>query len=71
MEKINNDTKNIKALTWLSGGHFVNDIYTGLLNPIMPFIAAKLAFSMAICNSYYEYCTDFFKSFAAIIWVLC
>ena len=44
------ESKNIKALTWLSGGHFVNDIYTGLLNPIMPFIAAKLAFSMAFAT---------------------
>ena len=28
--------------------HFVCDIYTGFLNPIMPFIAAKLGFSMAV-----------------------
>lgn len=44
------DNKNIKALTWLSGAHFINDIYTGLLNPIMPFIAAKLGFTMAIAT---------------------
>lgn len=49
-DKDKNDDRNIKALVWLSGGHFVNDIYTGLLNPIMPFIAAKLAFSMAFAT---------------------
>lgn len=38
---------NSKALIWLSGAHFINDIYTGVLNPIMPFIAAKIGFSMA------------------------
>lgn len=37
-----------KALLWLSGGHFVNDIYTGVLNPIMPFISAKIGISMAV-----------------------
>ena len=39
---------NKKALVWLSGGHFINDIYTGVLNPIMPFIAAKIGLSMPI-----------------------
>lgn len=39
-----------KALVWLSGGHFINDIYTGVLNPIMPFIAAKIGLSMAIAT---------------------
>ncbi len=39
-----------KALIWLSGGHFINDIYTGVLNPIMPFIAAKIGISMAIAT---------------------
>ena len=41
---------NKKALIWLSGGHFINDIYTGVLNPIMPFIAAKIGISMAIAT---------------------
>lgn len=36
-----------KALIWLSGGHFINDIYTGVLNPIMPFISAKIGISMS------------------------
>jgi len=34
-----NLSQNKRALVWLSGGHFINDIYTGILNPIMPFIA--------------------------------
>lgn len=40
--------KSKKALLWLCSAHLVCDIYTGFLNPIMPFIAAKLGFSMAI-----------------------
>ena len=35
---------------WLGGAHFVNDIYTGFLNPIMPFIAAKIGISMAVAT---------------------
>ena len=42
--------QNKKALIWLSGAHFINDIYTGVLNPIMPFIAAKIGISMAIAT---------------------
>ena len=37
-----------KAIIWLCAAHFVCDIYTGFLNPIMPFIASKLGFSMAV-----------------------
>ena len=48
---MNNDLpQNKKALLWLSGAHFINDIYTGVLNPIMPFIAAKIGFSMAVAT---------------------
>jgi len=39
-----------KPLIWLSGGHFVNDIYTGILNPIMPFIAERVHISMGIAT---------------------
>ena len=39
-----------KAIIWLTLGHMVCDIYGGFLNPIMPFIAAKLGFSMAIAT---------------------
>jgi|GEM_PF-465166 len=37
-------------LIWLAAAHFVNDIYTGILNPIMPFIAVKLGISMAFAT---------------------
>ena len=46
----NNLPQNKKAIAWLSGAHFINDIYTGVLNPIMPFIAAKIGMSMAIAT---------------------
>ena len=42
--------KNKKAIAWLGAAHFANDVYTGFLNPIMPFIAAKLGFTMAIAT---------------------
>ena len=35
---------------WLNIAHFTNDIYTGMLNPIMPFVAAKIGISMAIAT---------------------
>ncbi len=31
-----------------SAGHFITDAYSGFLNPIMPFIAAKIGISMAV-----------------------
>ena len=37
-----------KAIFWLCMAHMTCDIYTGFLNPIMPFIASKLGFSMAV-----------------------
>ena len=45
-----NLSQNKKALIWLSGAHFINDVYTGVLNPIMPFIAAKIGISMAVAT---------------------
>ena len=42
--------KNKIAIKWLATGHFVNDIYTGILNPIMPFIAAKLGITLAMAT---------------------
>lgn len=39
-----------KATTWLSLGHLINDSYTGFIHPIMPFIAAKLGFTMAMAT---------------------
>ena len=37
-------------ILWLDGAHFINDVYTGMLNPIMPFIATKLSISMAFAT---------------------
>lgn len=48
MELSIKQTKN--ALIWLCIAHLVCDIYTGFLNPIMPFIAAKLGFSLSIAT---------------------
>ena len=42
--------QNKKAIMWLSAGHFMNDVYTGILNPVMPFIAAKLGITMAMAT---------------------
>ena len=42
--------KNKKIIQTLSLGHFVTDAYSGFLNPIMPFIAAKIGISMAIAT---------------------
>jgi FSR family fosmidomycin resistance protein-like MFS transporter len=39
-----------KTQVWLCGAHFTNDIYTGLLNPIMPFIAEQASISMPIAT---------------------
>lgn len=38
------------SIIWLSIAHFVCDTYTGFLNPLMPFIAAKLGFTMALAT---------------------
>ena len=48
MEKGIQNTKN--AVIWLCLAHLACDVYGGFLNPIMPFIAAKLGFSMAIAT---------------------
>ena len=42
--------KNKKAVAWLCSSHFVADVYSGFLTPLMPFIAAKLGFSLAIAT---------------------
>lgn len=39
-----------KPQIWLSLGHMTNDIYTGVLNPIMPFIAEQVNISMAVAT---------------------
>ena len=37
-----------KVIASLSIGHFLTDIYSGFLNPIMPFIAAKIGITMTV-----------------------
>ena len=39
--------KGKKAIIWLCLAHLICDVYGGFLNPIMPFIASKLGFTMA------------------------
>lgn len=41
---------NKKALTWLNVAHLANDTYSGFLNPIMPFLAAQIGFSMVVAT---------------------
>ena len=41
---------NKKEIKTLSIGHFVIDAYSGFLNPIMPFIAAKIGITMALAT---------------------
>ena len=45
-----NKTQSKKAENWLSCAHLTNDIYTGMLNPLMPFIAEKLSFTLAFAT---------------------
>ena len=42
--------KNKLAVNTLSFGHFTIDAYSGFLNPIMPFIAAKIGISMTVAT---------------------
>ena len=42
--------KNKKIILTQSIGHFITDAYSGFLNPIMPFIAAKIGITMAIAT---------------------
>ena len=35
---------------WLTTAHLANDMYAGFLNPIMPFLAAKMGFTIAIAT---------------------
>lgn len=46
---------------WFCGGHFINDIYTGFLNPIMPFIAEQVKISMPIATIILS-CSHIFSS---------
>lgn len=44
----NKDERNPQI--WFCGGHFINDIYTGFLNPIMPFIAEQVKITMPVAT---------------------
>lgn len=58
------DNQNKKALIWLGTAHLINDTYSGFLNPIMPFIAAQLGFSMAVATlimSIAQVCASLFQ----------
>lgn len=48
MERVYENSK--KAIVWLCLAHLACDIYTGFLNPIMPFIASKLGFTLGIAT---------------------
>lgn len=50
-----------KTLIWLDGAHFINDIYTGFLNPIMPFIAEQVKISMPVATIILS-CSHIFSS---------
>ncbi len=78
------DNKNRKTQIWLRSAHFVNDIYTGLLNPIMPFIAEQIKISMPVATiilscshifssllqPYFGFFADIMKKRAFIFWGL-
>lgn len=55
------DKKERKTQIWLCGAHFINDIYTGLLNPIMPFIAEQARISMPVATIILS-CSHIFSS---------
>ena len=53
--------KERRTQVWLCGAHFINDIYTGVLNPIMPFIAEQVRISMPIATIILS-CSHIFSS---------
>lgn len=73
-----------KPQIWFCGGHFINDIYTGFLNPIMPFIAEQVKISMPIATiilscshifssllqPFFGYFADSIKKRALVFWGL-
>lgn len=59
-----NETNNKKAITWLALAHWANDTYSGFMNPIMPFIAAKIGITVAIATlvmSIAQVCASIFQ----------
>lgn len=73
-----------KPQIWLCGAHFINDIYTGFLNPIMPFIAEQVKITMPVATvilsfshifssllqPYFGFFADKMKKRAMIFWGL-
>lgn len=73
-----------KPQIWFCGAHFINDIYTGFLNPIMPFIAEQIKISMPVATiilscshifsslmqPYFGFFADKIKKRALIFWGL-
>lgn len=55
------DIKERKPQVWFCGAHFINDIYTGFLNPIMPFIAEQVKISMPVATIILS-CSHIFSS---------
>ena len=45
---VRENQNNPVAANFLAAGHFMVDIYSGFLNPIMPFSAAKIGIGIAI-----------------------
>ncbi len=55
------DKEERKPQIWFCGGHFINDVYTGCLNPIMPFIAEQVRISMPVATIILS-CSHIFSS---------
>lgn len=78
------DKEERKPQIWFCGAHFINDIYTGFLNPIMPFIAEQVKISMPVATiilscshifssllqPYFGFFADKMKKRAMIFWGL-
>lgn len=78
------DKEERKPQIWLCGAHFINDVYTGFLNPIMPFIAEQVKISMPVATiilscshifssllqPYFGFFADKMKKRAMIFWGL-
>lgn len=50
MENNKELTENKKAVTWLALGHGVVDSYSGFINPILPFIVAKIGITLGLAT---------------------
>ena len=55
------DKEERKPQIWFCTGHFINDVYTGCLNPIMPFIAEQVKITMPIATIILS-CSHIFSS---------